>query len=38
MQDLIREAGIASKASGERRIEGRHVRRVREGVLRKFKG
>ncbi|KAF2688922.1 hypothetical protein K458DRAFT_293605 [Lentithecium fluviatile CBS 122367] len=38
MQDLIKEASIASKQSGERGISARSVRKVREGCLRKYKG
>jgi hypothetical protein len=38
MQDLVKEAGIASKQAGERNISPRSVRKVREGCLRKFKG
>jgi hypothetical protein len=34
----MREAGIAAKIAGEKRIESRHVKKVRESVLRKFKG
>ncbi|KAJ4348626.1 uncharacterized protein N0V89_010004 [Didymosphaeria variabile] len=38
MQEVIKEAGIASKRSGERGVSARSVRKVREGCLRKFKG
>ena len=35
---LINEAGIKSKQHGERGISAKAVKRVSEGVLRKFKG
>ncbi|OCK84596.1 hypothetical protein K432DRAFT_344880 [Lepidopterella palustris CBS 459.81] len=38
LQDLLREASIRSKQSGERGISARSIRRVRDMSLRKFKG
>ncbi|KAH7073636.1 hypothetical protein BKA63DRAFT_514485 [Paraphoma chrysanthemicola] len=38
MQELIKEASIKSKQSGERGISARSVRRVSERVLRGHKG
>ncbi|KAF2179103.1 hypothetical protein K469DRAFT_674789 [Zopfia rhizophila CBS 207.26] len=38
LQELMKEASIKSKQSGERGISARSVRRVREHCLRKFKG
>ncbi|KAF2006108.1 hypothetical protein P154DRAFT_517823 [Amniculicola lignicola CBS 123094] len=38
MQDLIKEASIASKQAGERGISAKSVKKVREGCLRKFMG
>ncbi|KAF2640617.1 hypothetical protein P280DRAFT_469353 [Massarina eburnea CBS 473.64] len=38
MQELINEATISSKASGDRNISPRSVNKVRETTLRKFKG
>lgn len=38
LQDLMREASIRSKQTGERGISARSVRRVRDMSLRKFKG
>jgi hypothetical protein len=38
MQELVNEAGIRAKVRGERGISARDVRRVREGVLRGWKG
>ncbi|EON61661.1 hypothetical protein W97_00877 [Coniosporium apollinis CBS 100218] len=38
MQDLIREASIRSKQSGEKGISATAIKKVRETSLRKFKG
>ncbi|EAT91343.1 hypothetical protein HBI56_015750 [Parastagonospora nodorum] len=38
MQELINEASIKSKQSGERGISARSVKRVSETTLRKYKG
>ncbi|KAH6101477.1 hypothetical protein HBI65_053720 [Parastagonospora nodorum] len=38
MQELINEASIKSKQSGERGISARSVKRVSETALRKYKG
>ncbi|KAF2243479.1 hypothetical protein BU26DRAFT_523778 [Trematosphaeria pertusa] len=38
MQELVKEASIASKQAGERGLSARSVRKVREGCLRGFKG
>ncbi|KAF1952011.1 hypothetical protein CC80DRAFT_495642 [Byssothecium circinans] len=38
MQELVKEAAIASKKSGDRGVSARSVRKVRETCLRKFKG
>lgn len=38
MQDLMQEAGIKAKQSGERGISAKSIKRVREGCLRKAKG
>ncbi|KAF2464623.1 uncharacterized protein BDR25DRAFT_296575 [Lindgomyces ingoldianus] len=38
LQDLIKEAGIASKQSGERVITARSIRKVRADCLAKFAG
>ncbi|KAF2652822.1 hypothetical protein K491DRAFT_695248 [Lophiostoma macrostomum CBS 122681] len=38
MQELLKESRIQAKTSGERGISAKSVRKVREGVLRKFKG
>ncbi|ORY15464.1 hypothetical protein BCR34DRAFT_558858 [Clohesyomyces aquaticus] len=38
LMELVKEASIASKQSGERGITARSVRKVRENCLRKFKG
>ncbi|KAF2755620.1 hypothetical protein EJ05DRAFT_478597 [Pseudovirgaria hyperparasitica] len=38
IQDLMREATIKARLSGERGISARSVRKVRENSLRKFKG
>jgi hypothetical protein len=35
---LINEASIKSKQNGERGISAKSVKRVSEGVLRKYKG
>ncbi|KAL1607436.1 hypothetical protein SLS59_002403 [Nothophoma quercina] len=38
MQELMKEASIKAKLSGERGISAKSIRRVREGVLRRHKG
>jgi hypothetical protein len=38
MQELMQEAGIKAKQSGERGISAKSIRRVREGCLRRAKG
>ncbi|KAJ4398809.1 hypothetical protein N0V91_009939 [Didymella pomorum] len=38
MQELLQEAGIKAKQSGERGISAKSIRRVREGCLRRAKG
>ncbi|EFW22441.1 hypothetical protein D8B26_000878 [Coccidioides posadasii str. Silveira] len=38
MKELMREASITSKKSGEATISAKSIRRVTEGTLRKFKG
>ncbi|KAI9657036.1 MAG: hypothetical protein M1821_003202 [Bathelium mastoideum] len=38
MQDLVREASIQAKQSGERGISAKTIRKVTEKSLRKFKG
>ncbi|KAH8726100.1 hypothetical protein GQ44DRAFT_614505 [Phaeosphaeriaceae sp. PMI808] len=38
MQELVNEATIKSKQSGERGVSARSVRKVSEGMLRKYKG
>ncbi|PGH15486.1 hypothetical protein AJ80_05503 [Polytolypa hystricis UAMH7299] len=38
LQELMREASISSKKSGEKGISGKSVRKVTETTLRKFKG
>ncbi|KAK2769558.1 hypothetical protein FQN53_006012 [Emmonsiellopsis sp. PD_33] len=38
IQELMREASIRSRRSGEKGISARSVRKVTEGTLRKFKG
>ncbi|KAF2085759.1 hypothetical protein K490DRAFT_67355 [Saccharata proteae CBS 121410] len=38
MQELVREASIASKQAGEKEISARSVRRVSAKALAKFKG
>ncbi|KAF2432230.1 hypothetical protein EJ08DRAFT_585929 [Tothia fuscella] len=38
MQELVKEAAIHSRQSGEKNVSARSVRKVRERCLRKFKG
>ncbi|KAL2007637.1 hypothetical protein VTN00DRAFT_7619 [Thermoascus crustaceus] len=38
MQELMREASIQSRRSGEKNISAKSVRKVTEGTLRKFRG
>ncbi|CAE7196516.1 hypothetical protein P3342_010157 [Pyrenophora teres f. teres] len=38
MQELLNEASIKSKQHGEKGVSARSVKRVSEGVLRKYKG
>jgi len=38
IQELMREASIRSRRSGERGISAKSIRRVTEGTLRKFRG
>ncbi|KAG9201867.1 hypothetical protein G6514_005284 [Epicoccum nigrum] len=38
MQELMKEAGIKAKISGERGVSAKSIKRVREGCLRRCKG
>ncbi|EDU46279.1 hypothetical protein PtrSN002B_006811 [Pyrenophora tritici-repentis] len=38
MQDLLKEANIKSKQHGEKGVSAKSIKRVSEGVLRKYKG
>ncbi|EEH21291.2 hypothetical protein PABG_03522 [Paracoccidioides brasiliensis Pb03] len=38
MEELMREASIRSRRSGEKAISAKNIRKVAEGTLRKFKG
>ncbi|KAF2397190.1 hypothetical protein EJ06DRAFT_584667 [Trichodelitschia bisporula] len=38
MQELVREASIHGRLSGEKGVSARSVRKIREKALRKFRG